>query len=187
MDARGDIYWSPTGNPRRKVYLDASEGVPVQDIWNEFRDAHNQNVKITGFPTEKNPDLLKRIIEASSNPGDLVLDCFAGSGTTLAVAEQLGRRWLGGDNSSHAIATILRRFAHGLKPMGDFVTGSNAPHGQVHEIQTSLFVPDRSAIGAFSLLADEHYASHFISSTSATLADVARMFDNDGSNAEYLL
>jgi adenine-specific DNA-methyltransferase len=76
MDARGEIYWSPTGNPRRKIYLDASDGVPVQDIWLDFRDAHNQNIAITGYPTEKNPDLLARLIQASSNPGDLVLDCF---------------------------------------------------------------------------------------------------------------
>jgi adenine-specific DNA-methyltransferase len=121
MDARGEIYWSPNGNPRRKIYLDDSNGVPVQDIWLEFRDAHNQNIKITGYPTEKNPELLARIIQASSNPGDLVLDCFSGSGTTLAAASQLERNWLGIDHSSEAIATTLRRFVKGPEPMGDFV------------------------------------------------------------------
>ena len=121
MDARGEICWSPSGNPRRKVFLDDSPGVGVQDIWLDFRDAHNQNVCITGYPTEKNPDLLRRIIEASSNPGDLVLDCFCGSGTTLAVAEQLGRNWIGVDNSVEAIKTTLNRFALGTTPMGDFV------------------------------------------------------------------
>lgn len=121
MDARGEIYWSPNGNPRRKVYLDESDGVPVQDIWLDYRDAHNQNIRITGYPTEKNPSLLQQIIEASSNEGDLVLDCFAGSGTTLAVADSLDRRWIGIDNSPEAIRMILQRFAQGLKPMGDFV------------------------------------------------------------------
>jgi adenine-specific DNA-methyltransferase len=121
MDAHGEIYWSPNGNPRRKIYLDQSEGVPVQDIWLEFRDAHNQNIRITGYPTEKNPELLARLIEASSNPGDLILDCFSGSGTTLAVASGLGRVWIGIDNSPEAIATTLRRFARGTEPMGDFV------------------------------------------------------------------
>jgi adenine-specific DNA-methyltransferase len=53
MDARGEIYWSSTGNPRRKIYFDDSEGVPVQDIWYDFRDDRNQNVCITGYPTEK--------------------------------------------------------------------------------------------------------------------------------------
>lgn len=121
MDSRGEIYWSANNNPRRKVYLDENQGIGVQDIWLEFKDAHNQNVCITGYPTEKNSDLLKRIIEASSNPGDLVLDCFAGSGTTLDVASNLGRRWIGIDSSPEAIRTTLKRFAHGTKPMGDYV------------------------------------------------------------------
>ena len=121
MNARGEIYWSPTGNPRRKVYLDESQGIPAQDIWLDFRDAHNQNIEITGYPTEKNPDLLKRIINASSNAGDLVLDCFAGSGTTLQTATDLNRKWIGIDNSREAITTILGRFTHGSLPMGDYV------------------------------------------------------------------
>lgn len=121
MNARGEIFWSANGNPRRKIYLDQSEGVPVQDLWLDYRDAHNQNIRITGYPTEKNPLLLHRIIEASSNPGDWVLDCFSGSGTTLDVAHRLGRHWLGIDHSPEAIKATLARFANGLEPMGDFV------------------------------------------------------------------
>lgn len=121
MDARGEIYWSSTGNPRRKIYLDNSSGIPVQDIWMDMKDAHNQNSHITGYPTEKNSELLARIIKASSNPGDLVLDCYAGSGTTLAVASDLDRRWIGVDRSDEAIKTILNRLKMGTEPMGDFV------------------------------------------------------------------
>ncbi len=121
MDARGEIFWSKNGNPRRKVYLDESAGVPVQDIWMDFKDAHNQNIHITGYPTEKNFGLLRRIIEASSNPDDIVLDCFAGSGTTLVAADTLKRNWIGIDNSPEALRTTLHRFAHGTEPMGDFV------------------------------------------------------------------
>lgn len=121
MDARGEIYWSPTGNPRRKVYLENSAGIPVQDIWLDMKDAHNQNIQITGYPTEKNLAMLERIIEASSNPGDWVLDCYAGSGTTLAAAASLNRQWIGIDRSDEAIKTILHRFANGTKRMGDFV------------------------------------------------------------------
>lgn len=121
LDAKGEIFWSKNGNPRRKVYLDGSAGVPVQDIWMDYRDAHNQNVHVTGYPTEKNIDMLKRIIEASSNPGDLVLDCFAGSGGTLVAADMLGRNWIGIDNSPESLQTILHRFANGTEPMGDFV------------------------------------------------------------------
>ncbi|AHJ27061.1 site-specific DNA-methyltransferase [Nodularia spumigena CS-584] len=125
MDTRGEIYWSSTGNPRRKVYLDNSQGISVQDIWLNFKDAHNQNIKITGYPTEKNLDFIKRIILASSNPGDLVLDAFAGSGTTVAVAEELGRKWIAIDNSSLAITTIVQRLVKGTEAMGDFVNRNN--------------------------------------------------------------
>jgi adenine-specific DNA-methyltransferase len=123
MDARGEIYWSPTQNPRRKLYFESSKGVAVQDIWTEFRDAHNQMIDVTGYPTEKNLDLLKRIVLASSNEGDLVMDCFSGSGTTLVAAEELGRRWIGVDASVTAIETTLKRLANGSEPMGDFVRG----------------------------------------------------------------
>jgi adenine-specific DNA-methyltransferase len=126
MDAKGEIYWSATGNPRRKVYFEQSKGIPVQDIWLEFKDAHNQNIRVTGYPTEKNPDLLRRIILASSNANDLVLDAFVGSGTTLAVAEELGRQWIGIDNSPLAITTTLDRLAYGTTTMGDFVKGNSA-------------------------------------------------------------
>ncbi len=121
FDARGEIFWSANGNPRRKVYLDESPGIGVQDIWMDFRDAHNQNICVTGYPTEKNPDLVKRVIEASSNRGDLVLDCYSGSGTSLAVADSLNRNWIGIDNSPEAIRTTLQRFATGTQPMGSFV------------------------------------------------------------------
>lgn len=139
MDARGEIYWSANGNPRRKVYLDENPGIGVQDIWLDYKDAHNQNIEITGYPTEKNPELLKRMIEASSHPGDLVLDCFSGSGTTLAVAHELGRRWIGVDNSPEAINSILKRFFNGMEPMGDFVTPSPSPKNVTSEEQLPLF------------------------------------------------
>jgi adenine-specific DNA-methyltransferase len=125
LDRKGEIFWSKHGNPRRKVYLDENPGISVQDIWMEFRDAHNQNIHVTGYPTEKNIDLVKRIILASSNPGDLVLDCFAGSGTTLVAADMLGRRFVGMDNSKESLRTILHRFALGTAPMGDFVERAN--------------------------------------------------------------
>jgi hypothetical protein len=88
----------------------------------DVRDAHNQNIRVTGYPTEKNPEILRRIILASSNPGDIVLDCFAGSGTTLAVASELGRKWIGIDNSLESMRTMINRFAFGLQRMGDYVS-----------------------------------------------------------------
>ncbi|WP_254174658.1 site-specific DNA-methyltransferase [Planktothrix pseudagardhii] len=137
MDKKGEIYWSSTGNPRRKVYLDQSKGIAVQDIWLEFKDAHNQNIKITGYPTEKNPELLKRIIQASSNSGDLILDAFVGSGTTVAVAEELKRQWIGIDNSLLAIETTIQRLVKGTQAMGDFVNGNGSLPQQQSLINTN--------------------------------------------------
>jgi adenine-specific DNA-methyltransferase len=125
LDKAGHIHWSANGNPRKKVYLDEHEGVSVQDIWMDFKDAHNQNIKITGYPTEKNPALLERIIRASSNAESLVLDCFAGSGTTLDVAGRLGRKWIGIDRGFESIATICHRISQGTARMGNFRSSSD--------------------------------------------------------------
>lgn len=121
LDRLGEIYWSSNGNPRRKVFLDPLKGIPLQDIWLDFRDAHNQNIKITGYPTEKNFEMVRMIVGATTNPGDLVLDCFAGSGTTLEAARGLGRRFIGVDNSRSAIDATLKRLSAGRSIMGDFV------------------------------------------------------------------
>ncbi len=170
MDARGEIYWSPTGNPRRKIYFDQSEGVPVQDIWLEYRDAHNQNIEVSGYPTEKNPAMLARIIEASSNPEDIVLDCFSGSGTALSAASHKRRRWIGVDNSLEAISTTIRRFGKGLEPMGDFVNKLELVEpDEESETTLSLFGPEETAkptpkqknshqpIADFALIVQEPY------------------------------
>jgi adenine-specific DNA-methyltransferase len=183
MDTRGEIYWSATGNPRRKIYLDSSSGIPVQDIWLEFRDAHNQNIKITGYPTEKNPALFNRIIQASSNPDDLVLDCFAGSGTTLSVASELSRRWIGIDNSSEAIATTLRRFAKGCERMGDFVSKQTSLYQNSSDDesrQLSLFNLDESILQAESPLAKSQMINNFAlyatDSLAGELEDIVRQW-----------
>ncbi len=121
MDQRGEIHWSKNGNPRRKIYLENSSGIALQDIWLDVKDPHNQNIKVTGYPTEKNAELLERIILASSVPGDLVLDAFAGSGTTLYAALKLDRKCIGMDESAVALRAMLQRFVHGSSVMGDFV------------------------------------------------------------------
>lgn len=167
LDKKGEIFWSSNGNPRRKVYLDTNSGVGVQDIWLEFRDAHNQNIHVTGYPTEKPRELLRRIIQASSKPGDLVLDCFAGSGTTLEVANETERNWIGIDNSIEAMKTILQRFSTGLKPMGDF-------RGTKKKSKTlPLFMNEEKPVADFELLAVdpskvENVVKDFVSLLSST-------------------
>jgi adenine-specific DNA-methyltransferase len=105
LDRAGLIEWSASGNPRKILYAEdlVPRGKKRQDVWC-FKDPAYPR-----YPTQKNLDLLKTIIAASSNPGDLVLDCFAGSGTTLVAAESLGRRWIGIDNSRLAIRITRRR------------------------------------------------------------------------------
>ena len=107
LDEAGLIEWSSTGNPRKKIYADEvlAKGKKRQDIW-EFKDP-----PYPSYPTEKNLQMLKVIMEASSNPDDIVLDCFVGSGTTLVAAEELGRRWIGIDHSPRAIEVAKKRLA----------------------------------------------------------------------------
>lgn len=103
LDKQGDIEWSLNGNPRIKKYADEHEGKKIQDIW-KFKDPQKPI-----YPTEKNMDMIKRIILQSSNEDSIVLDCFAGSGTTLECANRLGRKWIGVDNSEVAIKKIKER------------------------------------------------------------------------------
>lgn len=99
----GLIEWSSTGNPRKIIYADEREGKRIQDVW-EFKDPQYPT-----YPTEKNSELLNLIIRMSSNPHSIVLDCFCGSGTTLKSAYINNRRWIGIDQSEHAIkATIAK-------------------------------------------------------------------------------
>lgn len=121
LDAAGEIAWSKNGNPRRKVFFDGKQGIPMQNIWLDYQDFVNQSQISTGYPTEKNIEMLKTIISASSNKGDIVLDCFAGSGTTLSAAELLERRWIGVDNSQESIQTIISRLLFEEQSYGDYV------------------------------------------------------------------
>lgn len=100
MDKQGLIEWSSTGNPRIKKYADEHKGKKIQDIW-RFKDPQNPK-----YPTEKNSTMLEQIILQSSNENDYVLDCFAGSGSTLKVAFKNNRKWIGVDNSEIAINVI---------------------------------------------------------------------------------
>ncbi len=104
-DKQGLLEWSSTGNPRKKIYADERVGKRVQDIW-EFKDPQYPK-----YPTEKNQALLDLIVKTSSNEDSIVLDCFCGSGSTLVSAHLSGRRWIGIDNSPHAIEIARKKLA----------------------------------------------------------------------------
>ena len=119
LDAEGRIYWPKKvgGWPRYIRYLDAMKGVPLQDIWVDIPPVNPQAAERLGYPTQKPVALLERIIAASCNPGDVVLDPFCGCGTTIAAAEKLRRRWIGIDITHLAISLQKYRLkdTHGLE------------------------------------------------------------------------
>jgi adenine-specific DNA-methyltransferase len=113
--------WYPNSKDKRPQlirYLDESQGQPATSIWTDVSPVNSQAAERVNYDTQKPEALLERIIKASSNEGDLVLDCFAGSGTTLAVAEKLNRRWIGTDLGRFAIHTTRKRLLSipGVKP-----------------------------------------------------------------------
>ena len=97
------------GKPRVKRFLDESEGAPVDDIWVDIPPVNSQAAERLGYPTQKPEALLERIIKASSNEGDVVLDPFCGCGTAVAVAQRLNRQWIGIDITHLAITLIKQR------------------------------------------------------------------------------
>lgn len=100
LDSKGLIEWSSKNNPRIKKYADEHSGKKIQDIW-RFKDPQYPK-----YPTQKNEKMLEQIIRQSSKDNSIILDCFAGSGSTLKAANKLNRKWIGIDNSTVSIDTI---------------------------------------------------------------------------------
>jgi len=110
LDANGLVYWPPKGSvPQQKRYLEEAPGVPVQDVISDIQPISSQAAERLGYPTQKPLALLERIIQASSNPGDVVLDPFCGCGTAVHAAQKLGREWIGIDITHLAIGLIEKR------------------------------------------------------------------------------
>jgi DNA modification methylase len=109
LEAEGRIEYTRNDIPRRIYYLDEMPGVPCQSLWYDIAPVNSQALQDTKYPTQKPEALLERIINASSNEGDLVADFFCGSGTTAAVAEKLGRKWIVSDLGKFAIHTTRKR------------------------------------------------------------------------------
>jgi len=103
------ISYEPGRMPAYKRYLDEMPGVVLQDVWTDIKPVSPQSVERSNYSTQKPEALLERIITTSSNEGDLVLDCFCGSGTTAATAEKLNRRWIAADLGRFAIHTTRKR------------------------------------------------------------------------------
>jgi DNA modification methylase len=111
LDAEGKIYWPDRkdGWPRIKRYLDEQEGVLIDTIWSDIPPINSQAKEALGYPTQKPLALLERIIQASSNENDIVLDAFCGCGTALVAAQKLKRQWIGIDISPTACRVMAKR------------------------------------------------------------------------------
>ncbi|WP_024510061.1 DNA methyltransferase [Bradyrhizobium sp. ARR65] len=148
----GRIVFTSGGTPRRKRYLDEMPGVPLQDIWTDVFPVNSQALEATEYATQKPEALLERIIKASSDEGALVADFFVGSGTTAAVAERLGRRWIVSDLGKPACMISRKRLIdQNAKPflyqhIGDYqveqmrsTMGSKFRIGDLAEIVLGLY------------------------------------------------
>jgi site-specific DNA-methyltransferase (adenine-specific) len=123
LDADGRI-WYPTKSdgsfdtkkrPRPKRYLDEMEGAMVGTVWTDIPPINSRAQERLGYPTQKPESLLERIVKASTNEGDVILDAFCGCGTAISVAERLDRRWIGIDVTHLAIALIRHRLQYAFK------------------------------------------------------------------------
>ncbi len=113
---KGMIYQSKSGSvPALIRYLDEQKGNPISDVWTDIPPIGAQSAERLGYPTQKPKALLERIIKASSDKEDVVLDAFCGCGTTIDAAEELHRKWIGVDISPIAISLIKRRLQHTYK------------------------------------------------------------------------
>ena len=108
------IHWTKNGLPRYKIYLDEHKGIPITNIWDDINEISTLSDEKLDYPTQKPEALLERIIKASSKEGDIVLDPFCGSGTTLSVAKKLDRKWIGIDKSKKACEISEKRTALGV-------------------------------------------------------------------------
>ena len=111
LDSQGRLFFpaKEDGRLRKKIYLDESPGVPVTDIWTDLPPIHSGSQERLGYPTQKPQALLERIISASSDEGDVVLDPFCGCGTSIHAAQKLKREWIGIDITQLAISLIEKR------------------------------------------------------------------------------
>jgi DNA modification methylase len=117
MHDEGRLVYTRSGMPRYKRYLDEMPGTPVTDVWDDIPPINSQAQERLGYPTQKPLALLERIIQASSNEGDLVLDPFCGCGTTVHAAQKLNRQWIGIDVTHLAISLIKKRLQDAFGPI----------------------------------------------------------------------
>ena len=138
----GRLYFPKTGGaPRYKRYLDEMPGVPLQNDWGDIKSA--QGNEYLGWNTQKPEALLERIIKASCPDDGVILDAYCGCGTTVAVAQRLGRRWIGIDVTYQSIALILKRFADTYKDDWPAIEANIQLDGVPKDIESAMALANR--------------------------------------------
>lgn len=161
------------GRPRYRRFLDEMPGVPLGTVWTDINPVNSQAVEDTGYDTQKPEALLTRIIKASSQEGDLIADFFCGSGTTLAVAEKLGRKWIGTDLGRFSIHTsrkriigVQRALQEAGKPYRSFEILNLGKYERQYFAGIDPTLPEEQR-RAISLQKEEHYLTLILSAYKA--------------------
>ena len=166
LDEENKLYYTKNGGIRIKRYLDESKGIPLQTVWTDIYPTNSQAVERINYPTQKPENLLERIIKTSSKDGDVVLDCFAGSGSTLAVAEKLNRKWIGIDCGKLSTYTIQKRLMNLTSVIGSTPPDKSSQLERIEsakEIEESrgmFFISEKAKKGQFDLTDDFLYHLH---------------------------
>jgi hypothetical protein len=126
-----------------KVYLQGLPGQKLQSIWTDVPRIGNTSAERLGYPTQKPEALLRRVIEASSCEGDVILDAYCGCGTTVAVAQRLNRKWIGIDITYQSIALILKRFQDTYKEKWPEVEANILLDGVPKDIESAMLLANR--------------------------------------------
>ena len=145
LDSQGLVYWPPKagGMPRFKRYLLETSGAAIQDMITDLQPLSAKTSERLGYPTQKPEALLERIIAASSNEGDVVLDAYCGCGTTVAVAQRLKRRWIGIDITYQSISLILKRLKDQYPEQWAAVEASIQLDGVPRDIASAIALANR--------------------------------------------
>jgi len=139
------LIWYPDAKSKRpqlKRYLAEQAGVVMGNVWTDIPPLNSQAAERLGYPTQKPLSLLERIIQASSNPGDVVLDPFCGCGTTVDAAQKLGRQWIGIDITYISVDLIEKRLLH---TYGDSIVGTYKVNGIPHDLAAARAMFNQSA------------------------------------------
>jgi len=138
LDEANLLYFTSKGGIRVKKYLDEMKGIPIQSSWTDIFPTNSQATERINYPTQKPEDLIKRIILSSSNKNDIIIDTFVGSGTTLAVAEKLNRRWIGIDSGKLAIYTVQKRLLNLTTKIGGAKSDDRQEYERIKNFNSSI-------------------------------------------------